>query len=1062
MANRLFVLVLPAVLGLAWPALAAEAPSLRDLRTQKIGGVTYFHVRFETPKGYLPEAPGPDRWNARSWSVAEAILEPRLVPQDGKTQAVCWRGNERPGMMAPPGVPGQIGPRQPVPVEGLEFVGKIKETGEARFLLLYPTESRVPRLLPPRRGSGRPAHWAEVPVTIDFSKAKEVAIPKEATERQNLKPDARKRPENPRSDAKEHLAEGQPPSPPPTPAPVRDDLEGLWAAARVDEYGRLQAEVDEFGFYAFAAQATARKYGVPLRTEPTNWRGMPGRGRPDGEFLNRELYETTTGASAITESLALRRLLGQNVVDRGERTIPITDVRGIDIAEHPWEKMMEGKKPAPEPLARLVPFDNYYVTFKSIRKFIEFGELLDAWGTNLIRAYELHSRDYRLKERYEKQLCIRSTSLGKTLGPLVVKGIALTGSDAYLREGSDVTVIFHVVNKGLFFAALEPFIEEARKEFGPRLRQTRADYQGVPVESYVTPQREVSLHRAAIDDFVIYSNSPVGVRRVLDAYQERGKRLADSLDFQYMRTIFRFDDKAEDGFAYLSDAFIRQLVGPADKIKEKRRLEALTSLSMLTHAALYSAWETGKLPADQKALLATAGLKEDEIRTPDGPPPVWDAERTLAYSDAYGTIPFATPLIEQTLDKVTQAEADDYNRFRLEYLGLWRQYFDPIGLRIGFTDEKVKIDTYVLPLIRNSTYNELRRVAGDGTVTIDPSQFSPKTLVQFVMHLSPAIDNRSNLFGGLFGFGRGGPGNRGLVELIGWGLDPVGKWFLIRFDDSEVYARLFELLDRSDRGELVNVGQITRLVFQVPVVIGMDIKNPVTFAGGLAALRKEINKAAPDMLDWEPLEEKYKDVTIVRVQARAGLMAMLGGDGQDQFRPALYYCTVDNAFYLTLNEATLRDAIDRAKAPRESKTEKVEVNSSLYLAPGAADKARAFVRGFLERQTQHQALNNDPIWYALYHPGLLSADADAVKAQETAFHYFGFVPVSPDGAAYAFDRKTDEVVNERHGSLRKPRRHADLAENAPLGRLLEQLRTLRADLRFREDGVHTVLTIDRK
>ncbi len=84
-------------------------------------------------------------------------------------------------------------------------------------------------------------------------------------------------------------------------------------------------------------------------------------------------------------------------------TIPITEVQGIDIAEHPWEKMMEGKKPAPEPLAKLVPFDNYYVTFKSVRKFIEFGELLDQWGTNLIRAYELHSRDYRLKERYEKQ-----------------------------------------------------------------------------------------------------------------------------------------------------------------------------------------------------------------------------------------------------------------------------------------------------------------------------------------------------------------------------------------------------------------------------------------------------------------------------------------------------------------------------------------------------------------------------------------------------------------------------------------------------------------------------------
>src|SRR5262249_57390987 len=145
----------------------------------------------------------------------------------------------------------------------------------------------------------------------------------------------------------------------------------------------------------------------------------------------------------------------------------------------------------------------------------------------------------------------------------------------------------------------------------------------------------------------------------------------------------------------------------------------------------------------------------------------------------------------------------------------------------------------------------------------------------------------------------------------------------------------------------------------------MDVNNPVTFAGGLATLRKEIMKSAPDMLDWEPLEEKYKDVTIVRVQAKAGLLALFGGKDKDQFRPALYYCTIDNAFYLTLNEATLRDAIDRVKDRREGKAEKVEVNSSLYLAPGAADNAKVFVRKYLERQTAHQALTNDSVWYAL-------------------------------------------------------------------------------------------------
>src|SRR6185436_3398400 len=122
----------------------------------------------------------------------------------------------------------------------------------------------------------------------------------------------------------------------------------------------------------------------------------------------------------------------------------------------------------------------------------------------------------------------------------------------------------------------------------------------------VTPLREVSTYRAAFGDFVVYSNSPVGLKRVIDTHQGREKSLSSSLDFQYMRIVFRADDKDEDGFAFLSDAFIRQLVGPASKIKEMRRLEALTSANMLAHGALFTAWETGKLPASHDALMQAA------------------------------------------------------------------------------------------------------------------------------------------------------------------------------------------------------------------------------------------------------------------------------------------------------------------------------------------------------------------------------------------------------------------------------------------------------------------------
>src|SRR5262249_22124240 len=160
--------------------------------------------------------------------------------------------------------------------------------------------------------------------------------------------------------------------------------------------------------------------------------------------------------------------------------------------------------------------------------------------------------------------------LARTFGPAVVRSLAITGSDPYVREGSDVTVLFHVKNRGLFLTAVDRFLQEARKTYAGRLEEKKDTYHQNTIQSLFTPEREVSLHRAVFEDYIVYSNSPVGVRRVLDTFQKRHKALADSLDFQYMRTVFRTEDPEEDGFLFLSDPFIRNLVGPAVRIKERR------------------------------------------------------------------------------------------------------------------------------------------------------------------------------------------------------------------------------------------------------------------------------------------------------------------------------------------------------------------------------------------------------------------------------------------------------------------------------------------------------------
>ncbi len=1021
------------------PARAADSFKVRELRVQKVGDVTYFHVRL-MPSGET------------------TIVEGRLVSPDGKARHIYLRS-------AFPNIPSAAEteksedktapakPREPVPVEGLEFVGKVQGQDEIKVILLYPNNQPAELERSGRQRKASSAPWSEANLTLDLRKAKEIALPKEAKARQEKQASKRRF---------EH--------------PVRDDLEGLWAEAQVAYFTSQHPVGGNFGFYGVAAEATARKYKVPNRVIPegtvadkvprsvteekdgrlvtrtvyeTVYRSIGSRKENDAGL--RRLYDMTTGTAAIAESLALRRMNCVAAKEDGKRTVDISKVPGIDVAEHPWEKMMAGKKAADEPLARLIPHDNYYLHFKNVGKFLDLSDLI---GQSSL----FQNRDFRIKERYFEQLCLRKGSLGRRAGSLLLKGVAVTGSDPYLREGSDVTIVFHVANKDLFLAGLKQSLDSARKKYGDDLKETKSEHLDIPINSFVTPLREVSLHRAVVDHYVIFSNSAAGLRRVLDAHKGKIKRLSEALDFQYMRTVFRADDKDEDGFLFLSDAFIRQLVGPASKIKEKRRLEALTSFYMLTHGALFTAWETGKLSDSHRSTVAGANLKSEELPMPEGKSAVWDARCQAAHSEAYNTIHFATPLIELPIDKISQAEQEQYNRFRLEYLDLWRQYFDPIGMRFSIGDKQVKVETYILPLVKNSKYDSLRRFSGGGTFSLDPSNLSPETLFQFLMHMSPNVKDRTGLLGE-----EGATIGLNPTDILLGALGPIGSWVLVRVDDSPVFSKMIELAERATRNEAIDSDELMRLAFELPFVLGVDIKNPLTFAATLAMIRTEMTLALPGGVTWQPLEKPYKNVPIVRVQASAAvtqqLLDLAGKEGRKRFQPAVYYAMIDGGFYLALNEKMLHSLVGQMEARQKGEAKSVPVNTSLYLSPAAAKESGKLLRIGLESRTNQKALENLPLWYTLHRCGVVP---EKTGMQDAAYRYLGFVPVSPDGAPYRYDASRDEVVNERHGSARKPTLQKTLADETPLARVLEQLRSVRADLRFREDGIHTVLTIDRQ
>ncbi len=604
---------------------AAEVPAVKDLRTQKVGDLTYFRVEFVSPADFiLPRFHLADLWRMDTASLRDIASLPRLVPQgEGKAEFFFYI---------------------PVPLDRavkLEFLGRCKGDPPANFLLIYPV--KINQGLPKNElfadGPVGLNQTDEAKVSLDFTKA--VAVPK--------------------------------------PADGQAELERSWATAKVRHFGVQQLVAPEFLYFSVTRERTARQFEV----RDDAWLIPPAWVY---EKNQSQLYDQFAGPLAVTEMLARHRLSADRPESSGERSVRVGRLRGFDAAANPWDKMRGDKRPVEEPLAALIPHDNYYLTSPNLSRLVAFGDLLEQWGGGILHAVEVRGRDYHVRERYEKQLCLPAAQLARQVDAKLLRDAALTGSDVAFVEGTDVSVLFHVTDRVAFLQAVEPFLDAARKEHGKALREAKGTYRDTPIESFTTERREVSLHRAAVGDFVIYANSRPALERILDVKAGNVKALADAPDFRYMRTVFIRDGKKEDGFAFLSDAFLCRLFGPVTKIKEKRRLEALTSLQLATHAALSVAAETGALPVSTKKLLVASGLRPEDLEVPEGSPVEWDAGRKQASSSAYNTMHFMTPLVELPVELVTPQEEADYTKFRQNYQRMWRPFINPMGFRLALVD----------------------------------------------------------------------------------------------------------------------------------------------------------------------------------------------------------------------------------------------------------------------------------------------------------------------------------------------------------------------------------------
>ena len=454
--------------------------------------------------------------------------------------------------------------------------------------------------------------------------------------------------------------------------------------------------------------------------------GFAGQGRQS----QTNLFSTFTGALAIQESLQLDTMRpdGQQpfrlepLAPPGQPEAPkpklpanvsIDKLGGPTVPSHPWQKLLGEKKPDVGPLAGCVPEEFYFAEFKSVAKLYQVIGAGDLWAGHIFTQALGDARSQDTMTRIRRQLGLTGLApeLIDTLG---VESIAITGSDLFLSEGSDITLLVQGRNMVAFVKQLE-VIKDGKVIEG--------EHVGLKYTHRATADGSVNVFTAnPRADLHVRGNSRPAFHRVLEAIAGKAadgksvRRLGESAEFKYVRTRMNRTAVEEDGFVYLSDSFVRHLVSPQLKLTERRRVIVYNHLRMIGHAALLFHAEHGRAPksleelADTKCTPGVFG--KGKLAHPDSGTYSLSEDGMSGLCSKYGRANALTPCIERTVTEVLGDEAEQYKQFVNGYSQYWRTFFDPIAIRLTLTPKQYRLETLVLPLIDNSIYTELARGAG--------------------------------------------------------------------------------------------------------------------------------------------------------------------------------------------------------------------------------------------------------------------------------------------------------------------------------------------------------------
>ncbi|MDV6029620.1 MAG: hypothetical protein F9B45_05845 [Phycisphaera sp. RhM] len=818
-----------------------------------------------------------------------------------------------------------------------------------------------------------------------------------------------------------------------------------WARQQNEHFARLLTYYPDESFFQYCLLQSKARYGVDPPAIPKRM--------PTQDNLEDGLYKLFTGSLAIQESLQRRTL--SSSASRGAYTRHISEISPPRIRSLDYEELLKQRLDKEKDvtvqvheISKLVPSDQYFLHFNSFASLGEAVDLATQWGDDLVRLSKLTAQDNRLVAKLEEQLGISRSGMEELFAQSVATEVAVTGSDPYLLDGTDVTVIIRVKDEQAFAKQLNSWVDEERGRH-PDLVQRDFNYRGHQVTARYTSDRLVSAFTTRHDDYYVFSNSHRAIRRIVDASLGEVDRLHDAADYRYISTLMPPSTDANSGYYFASDAFIRRIVAPAAKISQKRRVECFNNLVMQNNASLFFRLEYGRSPNSLSEMIEKRFIAADRITCPHGGAYAFDANSDTCTCSLHNRLRYLTPNAELSVLKVSDEEAAEYGRYKTRYQSFWQKVFDPVATRITVAPT-MKLETCVLPMSGSTYYQDLRGLVDQNPQPIDVSTIAPSAVASMVM--VPGRKNTAQYLMAIPGVSDVVTEDPTLTDLQ-WLGDRVSLHVCDGEIIFEIDPTLLSPIQLPIVGEAPAMWQALAggliLTANMPVYATIDVENNEKAERLLEQFsQKAFLKGGqvgplPSKFDAYRLPD-YRDHEMYVFSARLHAVAL-----------RLHIALVNDQLVLATKPEILREVIDASS--NVSSQEPSQAQLMFRLNRQALNKLQDDVHLHWAEKSRlacHRNIISIHNFYQLY-------DAPIDQIAKLSEAKYGIRYFCPEDGEYSFDEGSSQVVCSVHGNRESSRQNPGLNPNSSSAKLIESIDQIIVYLRYEQEAMIATVEIDR-